>query len=385
MKCICSLFLLLSLYTATSAQQVDNALLLDYYQNQKYTEAYQYLKSAYPEPVTDMKALGNLAYTSRMSGNLPDAEVYYLRLFAKDSTNTATLFSLGNINLTRRNNQKALTYYKKILLLDSTNFSVYKQLADLSTTDTINYTKYLQKANSINPIEPDVAYDLSMDYIVTLHPDKAPAVLNRALQADSANLLLLLCKANVVYAMKDYPETIKSCTKLLQSGEKNTKVINWLAISYYKTRQYKLCISTLQLLPDQSQNEATFFYTAMSYRALDDQPNAIVYFQKALADAISANTADYYVDLGDAYDSLHQTKKSLASYQKSLEFKEMSLTYYSIANVYDADLKDQKTALKYYKKYLAAKPDEKEEKKYIDYTKARVAVLEGAPATAAVK
>src|ERR1700753_4238458 len=118
MKCIRTLFLFVFASTRLFAQ-VDNALLLDYIQNQKYKEAAQYLRGIYPEPITDDKALQNLAYTSRMSGNLTDAENYYLRLLQKDSTKTAVLFSLGNINLNRQNKQKALVYYKKILTIDS--------------------------------------------------------------------------------------------------------------------------------------------------------------------------------------------------------------------------------------------------------------------------
>jgi hypothetical protein len=38
-------------------------------------------------------------------------------------------------------------------------------------------------------------------------------------------------------------------------------------------------------------------------------------------------------------------------------------------------LNDHKNALKYFKKYLASKPDEEEEKKYIAYSKGRLEQL----------
>src|ERR1700743_1147973 len=171
MKSIWILPLLLLLSAKLFAQQVDNALLLDYIQNQKYKEAAAYLKTVYQEPITDSKALQNLAYTSRMAGYLTDAENYYLRLYQKDSTKTDVLFSLGNINLNRQNKQKALVYYKKILAIDSTNFSVYKQLGDLTVGDTVNNILYLTKANNLNPIDADVAYDLSYIYIRKNKPD----------------------------------------------------------------------------------------------------------------------------------------------------------------------------------------------------------------------
>jgi tetratricopeptide (TPR) repeat protein len=356
---------------------VDNTLLLDYYQSQRYMDAYNYLKSVYPEPVTDIKALSNLAYTSQMAKKLNDAEGYYLRIYAQDSSKVATLFSLGSINVSRGNSVKAIAYYKKILLRDSTNFNVYKQLANLSQNimDTVTYSTYLQKANAINPEEPDVAFDLGQLYIIYKKYDKAAIVLDKAIQADTANLFLLKGKAQVKYLQKKYPETITACTKLIEAGDKQAAIINWLAISYYKTRQYKQCVSTFQLLSDAMQNEGIFFYQAMSYKALNDQPNAIVYFLKALKDAISPNVADYYTDLGDSYDSLHQLKKAIAAYQKSMQFAENPLTYYSLANLYDVELKDKKVALKYYKKYLASNPSARREQKYIDYAKMRIPAL----------
>jgi len=380
MKRLLVLTLLLFACFSVSAQQsagIDNALLLDYYQNQRFAEAYNYLKTVYPEPVTDTKALANLAYTSRMAGKLADAEGYYQRVYDKDSTNIAILFNLGSINVSRGNNLRALTYYKKILLKDSANFNVYKQLASLSQNlfDTVTYNKYLVKANTINPQEPDVAYDLGRLYIVFKKYDKAAVVFDKAIQADTANLVLLKGKAEVTFLQKKYPETVNNCIKLMQSGEKGSAIINWLAISYFKLRQYKLCIAAFSQLSGNMQNESTFYYQAMCYKSLNDYPNSIVYLQKALVDGITPNAADYYTEIADAYGSLNQLKKSVTAYQKSLQFKEAPLTYYSLANLYDVKLLDKKLALKYYKKYLDSKPVPDQEQKYIDYAKIRIPEL----------
>jgi len=383
MKRTTALLLLFCFIFKVSAQQIDNALLLDYYQTQRFADAAKYLKSIYPEPVTDTKALTNLAYTSRMAGNLADAESYYQRIYDKDSSNVAILFNLGNINLSRGNKIRSLLYYKKIPRLDSTNFAVYKQLAGLAESqyDTVSYGKYLIKANTINPQEPDVAFDLFRYHIVFKKYKEAEAVLDIAIQADTANLVLLKGKAQINYLQKKNAETIASCTKLLQTGEKDASVTNWLAISYYRLRQYKLAINTFLTMSADKQNEGTFFYIGTSYEGLLDYPNAILYFNKALKDGISSNVPDYYNDIGDSYSYMHLPKKAIAAYQKSLQFEERPLTYYSLANVYDVDLKDGKAALKYYKKYMAGKHDEQEEKKYIDYATLRIPQLNGKQST----
>ena len=120
---------------AQQTNKADEALLLDYYQTQRFGVAADYLKSAYPEPVTNVKALGQLAYTTNMAGRLTEAEGYYQRIYNIDSANIAVLYNLGSLNLRRGNNQKAELYYKLIIARDTSNFMVYKQLAK------INYDK----------------------------------------------------------------------------------------------------------------------------------------------------------------------------------------------------------------------------------------------------
>ena len=380
MKSIIIFLVLLSFTAKLFAQQSaksNSEQLLEYYQSQRYAEAAIFLKRTYPEPVTDLKVLAGLAYTSQMAGKLPEAETYYQRIYDQDSTNTSVLFSLGSINMRRGNNLRALTYYKKIVSKDSTNVSVYKQLATLSknTGDAMATITYLQKANKLNPLEPDVAFDLVEIYVNLHFFQQAIKILDPALAADTANLLLLEGKAQVSFALKDYKTTAAICGKLLMQGERSNGIISWLGESWYMLKQYKDCIKTFEIMDTtKTQNETSFYYMAMSYKALHDQPNAIHYMEEAIKQGISPNIDDYYNEIGDSYDSLHQVKKSIAAYQKSLEFDEKPLTCYSLATIYDTELKNKKSALKYYKKYLAAKPP-KEQKNYIIFSESRVAVL----------
>src|SRR6201992_4523251 len=111
MKSAC-LGIIIIVYTLSGfcqqTRKADEATLLEYYQNQRFADAADYLKKIYPAPVTDNKALTQLAYTSQMAGKLADAEGYYQRIYNQDSTSMPLLFSLGNINLRRGNNAKAL-------------------------------------------------------------------------------------------------------------------------------------------------------------------------------------------------------------------------------------------------------------------------------------
>ncbi len=362
---------------AQQTPKIDDALLLDYYQNQRFADAADYLKKTYTEPVTDVKALSSLAYASSMAGRLPEANDYYQRIYVLDTTNTAILFNLGSINARRGDNLKAIIFYKKILLRDSTNFNVFKQMATLSqntgkTTDAINY---LQKANKINPVEPDVAVDLVEFYINQKLYTKADTIVSTALRADTANLSLLFGKARVNYFLEKFPETVMVCNKLIQDGDQIGIIISMLGTSYYNLKDYDNCISTFKLLEQSNAStETSYYYTAMSYKALGKQAMAVIYFNKTIKEAISGNVNSYYGEMADCYDQMHQLKNAVNAYQKSLLYGVMPLTYYALANLYDTELKNKPFALRYYKKYLSSNTPA-DQKSYRAYSKRRVSEM----------
>ncbi|WP_448698959.1 tetratricopeptide repeat protein [Mucilaginibacter sp. AW1-3] len=368
------ILLLLSVYLKASAQSKTNdALLLDMYQNQRYIEAAAYLKSVYPEPVTDNKVLSRLAYTYQMAGKLPDAEAYYLRIYQTDSTSVPILFNLANVNLNRGNNPKAIVYLKKIVTIDSTNFMVYKQLGRLSS-DPAESLKYLQIANNLNPEDDVVAASLGSQLINLKQFKQAQKILTRALVADSTDLILLKPMLALTFELKRYNEVIRAGTNIMAVGDNSYPVISKVAESYFFLKNYQCCIETFAVLPEIFQSESSYYFTAESYKALKDYPRAVPFFELTLKQSISPNTNRYYAELADTYDEMHQVKNTIANYQKSLFFKEDGLICYSLANLYDTKLMDKKNALKYYKKYLDSKPPEKQQE-YITYTQSRITQL----------
>lgn len=373
------LFLILITFSCTVfAQKANDELLLDLYQNQRYLDAANYLKSIYPEPITDMKVLSRFAYTYQMAGKLPDALGYYQRIYDQDPTNVPVLFSLANINLNRDNNAMALFYFKKIIAIDSLNFIVNKQLGRMymQKNDTVLSVKYFIRANTINPEEADVAAELSTVLSYQNKNKEAERILKRALTADSTNIILLRSLMKLNYSMSRYSETIKYCKKLLELGDSSADIYNKEGSSYYELKSYECCIEAFNLLPAIYQTERTYYLTAISYKKLKDYNKALEYLDNTLKQSISPNTYAYYSEVADTYQTLHQTKKTIANYQKSLFFDERPMVLYALASLYDTELKDKRSALKYYKKYLATKPPAKQ-KDYIDYVQSRIKVLGG--------
>ena len=210
---ISALLLLLSnlLY---SQSPPDAEKLLDLMQNQKYREAAAYIKDTYTDNTLSDKVLARLAYCHYMAGNLPEAEKNYMILYKKDTLNTTVISSLANLNLKRGNYPAAANFLKRSLTADSSNFLIYKQLGQIDqiTKDT-NTVYYLEKANTLNASDPDIAYDLSTIYIQMKKYLKADTVLKKAIEADSTNLLLLRSRAKLSYARDQWKDVISLSAK----------------------------------------------------------------------------------------------------------------------------------------------------------------------------
>ncbi|RYE24577.1 MAG: hypothetical protein EOP42_22180, partial [Sphingobacteriaceae bacterium] len=155
-------------------------------------------------------------------------------------------------------------------------------------------------------------------------------------------------------------------------GDFSAEVVNMTATSYFMLKVYDCAIENFSLL--QQQSERTYYLTAMSYKALEKNKLAAAYFDRTLREAISPYTNIYYNEKGGLFEKLSQFSSAAEAYQKGLFFKEKGLIYYTLACLYDRDLKDPKNAAKYYKKYLLSKPGISQQV-YISFTQNRLKEL----------
>jgi tetratricopeptide (TPR) repeat protein len=379
MKKLLTLLVLFGLSLAGYAQNataVDKEKLFDFYQTQRYADAAQYLKGIYGEEVNDFKTLSQIGYCFLMAGNNVEAEKFYSKAYILQPQNLPILFSLGSINTKRGNTEKAKLYYSEIVKIDSNNFNVYKLLANLypMPTDSMKFI-YLLKANQINPLEGDVAADLAEVHAAYQQYEKAYDVLNIAIKGDGDNLVLQRAKLPIANQLKKYSEVIASGEKLLKDGA-DAGVIKDVAKAYYYTKKYQKSIALFKLLESVAmENEATLYYTSLSYRALKNYQQAAVYTKKTIDEAISPNTSSYYSLLGLVYEESNQLALASAAYKKGLQFKATATLYYRLAVFYDTRLKQEKNALKYYNLYLKSKPSLTDDKEEIKFSKDRIAQL----------
>jgi tetratricopeptide (TPR) repeat protein len=362
---------------AQNAAAVDKEKLFDFYQTQRYADAAQYLKSIYGEEVSDFKTLSQIGYCFLMAGNNVEAEKFYSRAYTLQPQSLPTLFSLGSINAKRGNTEKAKLYYGEIVKIDSNNFNVQKLMANLYSSPKDDSLKriYLLKANQINPLESDVAADLAEVHANFQQYEKAYDVLDIAIKGDSDNLVLQRTKLPIANQLKKYNEVIASGEKLLKDGA-DAGVIKDVAKAYYYTKKYQKAIDLFKLLEAAAmENEATLYYTSLSYRALKNYPQAAIYTKKTIDEAISPNISSYYSLLGLVYEENNQLTLANAAYKKGLQFKATPTLYYRLAVFYDTRLKQGKNAVKYYNLYLKSRPSMMDDKEEIKFSKDRIAQL----------
>ena len=377
-KCLTILFFILITQISNLKAQntVDNNKMLELYQTQRYAEAASYLQSIFKEDTQDPKELSQLAYANLMAGKLPDAEKSYLKLYALQPNSLPTLFSLANISIRRGIDEKAKGYYEAILKLDSTNFNVYKQLASLNKDDiSTEKIRYLRKANTLNPTDADVAFNLCEIFFKMNFYAEADKVLQPALAADSTNLQLLKMKMPISMANKKYDESIATGFKLLSYGDSSTFVLNNLAKSYFLKLDYRNALKYFLIINDKAfDNEGLYYNIGLSYRGVKEYKNAAPFFEKAIKEGISNKIASYYGLLGDSYEEINRNEEANTAYKRGLLFENNGSLLYNIALVYETKLNDKKNAINYYDQYLKT-INEKEQPKLIIFIKNKITEL----------
>ncbi len=369
------LFLILLLMTSASyfafAQQLDKEKLLEFYQNQQYSEAAAYLTSVYPTTMQDVKVLTQISYCYMMAGNLVAAEKTYLQINSLTPNQLPILFNLSNINAKRGNTKNSVFYLQNVIAIDSNNFNALKQLANY--TDTLSRKIiFLKKANKLNAYEADVAYDLALAHTKRQEHQQAYGVLTIAIAADTSNLILQEALLPVANQLGKYNEVV-AIGEMLLNNSKDATVMRNVAKAYFFLKNYQKAINLYKQLEGMDmQNEGSLYYTSLCYLALKNYGMASAYAKKTITEGISPNTAAYYNLLANVYEEQQQYNSAVTAYQKGLTYGSSKNTYYRLGLLYDLKLKQVKTAQKYYRIYLKSKDLDATDQPQIDYVKGKL-------------
>ncbi|MEO6358371.1 MAG: tetratricopeptide repeat protein, partial [Ferruginibacter sp.] len=133
MKKIAHCIFILSLFPLAVLAQtttVDKNKVMDFFQNQQFEEAVNYLTPAVAADTKNIQLLGYLGYAYYMNDNTKEAENVYRQIVLTDPDNIAALQYLALLNKNDSPNE-ALQYTRRLILLQPLKAGYYRSMGEL--------------------------------------------------------------------------------------------------------------------------------------------------------------------------------------------------------------------------------------------------------------
>jgi tetratricopeptide (TPR) repeat protein len=363
----------LLVYSA-NAQSItlDKNRVMDFFQNQQFDEAINYLS---PFAVTDssnLQLLSFLGYANYMNDDAKAAEKYYQRIFSIDSNNITANQYLANLK-SNQSTDEAQPFLRRLMNLQPGKASHYRSMANLfqRKNQKDSALVYYNRAYQLSPNDFKNITGLANILIDEKKYPPADSIIESGLSKDSLNIACLKLRILSAYEAKDYQNAIAPGERLLRLGEPALSAFTQLALSYYNLKMYNDCIRICEYMQARGLAvEAIYYYEAKSQTKLKNYKESNELLKTCLSMAISKDAELYYYNLAENFEALKQFKISVSQYDTAYYLFKNPLMLYNCGRVCESNLKNLKLAKKYYSKYLTtAKPESADEKKAYQYVK----------------
>jgi len=377
MKIIFSFLLMMVLFQINSTAQsspVDKNKLMDFFQNQQFDEAINYMLPIETNDSTNIILLGYLGYAYYMNDNIALAKKYYQSIFNLDSTNVSALQYLTIFNKSE-NTDLAIAYTRRLISLQPNKAVHYRTMAELfrkiNKRDSVFL--YYKIAYNIAPKEYKNAVGFADILVDKEKFTSADSIIKAALLLDSNNIPLLKVSMRSFYNADDYKAVLAPGEKLIRLDEPALSSMTQLFLSYYTLKLYPDCIRVCDYLIAKGYLiENVLFYQAKSWAKLKDFNKSNELLNTCLSLAISKLAEMYHYSLGLNYEEMKQYKKAITNYDTAYYLFKNPVMNYNSGRIAETDLKNNSLAQKYYTEYLKkANPTEADEKKAYLYVKER--------------
>lgn len=373
-----SAMLFILLYTAPIKAQdnIDKALLMDYFQEQQFDKAIQYLEGVKPQQANGLALLASAYY---QSGQLLQAEKNYTLVLERDSNYIQAHQALGNIRRQQKLPKAALAHFEKLVALRPTNPLYYKQLSEIC--DAIvglqdSAFNYMWQAYQLNPKDASVVISLSSDFVDKKEHGRADSLLKQYMLTDSTHPRIIASLVKVSCLQKDYVSATIFGKRLLDMEAVDSQAWSYLAAAYYTLKKYDSCIyvhDRMRAATGGNAPESIVYYAGIAYGRLKQYDKSNELIQECIRMAKSQELDNYYATLADNYEQMKEFKRAIAYYDTSYFLSKDPMRQYGIGRIYETYLQDPLNAKKHYKKYVEfAKPLNKEEISIHTYVKERI-------------
>ena len=175
---------------------------------------------------------------------------------------------------------------------------------------------------------------------------------------DSTNATMNALNAFVYYNLDYYDEAIERFEKCMQEGDSSLLVNRSLGLSYYLTEKDSLAKPLLQqaFLQDTT-NTNVLYALGKVYFRLGYYPEAVECYQAIIDKIVPSDVLLYGVhkNLALSYEKDGAFEDAIKTYQTALRYTQNNSDklelFYSMAAIYDKELKDYNSAVYFYKQY----------------------------------
>lgn len=353
---------------------VDKNKVQEYFQEQQFDEAIQYLQPIVTADSANQAALRYLGYAYYMNENVRDAKTCYERLFANDSLSITANHYLATIYY-NRDPDLALEFFTRLIRLQPQTANYHRSLGELYSRKKEKDTAllHLHNAYALAPGDSRNLVALAEVLVDVKNYREADSLLEVGLSRDSLNMAVLRTRVRSAYDNKDYSSVIKAGETLISLSELNLSTINKIILSYYALQQYEASVRVCEYVMRAGiEVEAVYYYAAKSYAKLKQYEKSNEFLDACLIKAISKTGEMYYFAYGENYESTKQYKKAIAAYDTAFYLYKSPLALYNCGRIYEVELKNEALARKYYTRYLqTAMPVDADERKAYAYVKER--------------
>lgn len=373
------IFLILFINIVSNAQPPDKEKINDYFQNQQYEDAVDYLNTFYKKDSTNLLVLNSLGYAFYMNDEKEKARIYYQKIFISDSNNISANQYLTNIDIAANKYEDAKTFIVRLTHINPSRSSYYRILAGIfkKNREEDSARFYYEHAYRLAPSDNKniTAYaDILIDDSNYLRAD---SILHVGLTKDSTNISFLKLLFQSSYNSKNYAGLIPPGERLITLGELQVPILSRLVFAYYSLKKYGDCILLCQMMDSNLiAGESTYYYESMSWAKLDKFELSNELLVKCLGYSISKTSELYYYNIARNLETLKNYKKAISNYDTAYYLFKNPFMLYNGGRIYDERLKNYKKAKLYYLKYLTvAKPESGEENKLYGFVKSRYVAI----------
>jgi tetratricopeptide (TPR) repeat protein len=352
----------------------DKNKVVEYFQNQQFEEAIDYLLPAAVADSQNISLLGYLAYANYMNDNTAAAEKYYQDIFSIDSLNIPAIQYLAILNK-NDNPGEALQYTRRLVSLQPGKAAHYRSMGELFKRKEKKDSAfvYYSKAYQLSPKDYRNGTALADILIDDRLYARADSIIEAGLVQDSVNVSFLKLRIRSAYNADDYENVRLPGERLIRLDESPLTALTQVVIAYYNLKLYTDCIRVCEYLAFKGYAiDNILFYEAKAWARLKDFNKSNELLKICVNLSISKDAEMYYYNLALNYESLKQYKKAVGNYDTAYYLFKNPVMNYNSGRICEINLKNMQLARKYYTAYLTkANPAEADEKKAYEYVKER--------------